>query len=130
MKKSLLLLVSLAFFTYADAKKIKFDYSLVFVPEEGGVKFEKITDDNDMVASYKNGLVGKTSGIFGSKKTTIIDWWVLPQIGVSPKGDKIGYINEKNGTTNVMIKSSSKGGASVQRTFRTNVQGFSWSPDG
>jgi Tol biopolymer transport system component len=49
---------------------------------------------------------------------------------VSPKGDKIGYINEKNCTTNVMIKSSSKGGASVQRTFRTNVQGFSWSPDG
>ena len=69
MKKLLLLFVSLAFFAYADAKKIKFDYSIVFVPEEGGVKFEKITDDNDMVASYKNGLVGNTSGIFGSKNT-------------------------------------------------------------
>ncbi len=29
-----------------------------------------------------------------------------------------------------MIKSSSTGGASVQRTFRTNVEGFTWSPDG
>lgn len=29
-----------------------------------------------------------------------------------------------------MIKNAAKGGASVQRTFRTNVEGFSWSPDG
>lgn len=130
MKKHFLLILSLLCVCYADAKKIKFDYSVVFVPEEGGVKFEKITDDNDMVASYNGGLVGKSLGIFGSKKTTVLDWWILPQIAISPKGDKIGYINEKNGTNNVMIKNSSKGGASVQRTFRTNVQGFTWSPDG
>ncbi|MDE5782908.1 MAG: hypothetical protein K2J86_05035 [Prevotella sp.] len=130
MKKTFLLILSLVCVYYADAKKIKFDYSVVFVPEEGGVKFEKITDDNDMVASYGGGLVGKSLGIFGSKKTTVLDWWILPQIAISPKGDKIGYINEKNGTNNVMIKNSSKGGASVQRTFRTNVQGFTWSPDG
>lgn len=35
-----LLLVGVSSF----AKKGKFDYSLVFVPEEGGVMFEKITD--------------------------------------------------------------------------------------
>jgi Tol biopolymer transport system component len=45
-------------------------------------------------------------------------------------GRRIGYINEKNGTTNIMIKNAAKGGASVQRTFRTNVEGFTWSPDG
>ena len=118
----------------AGAKKIKFDYSVVFVPEEGGVKFEKITDDADNVADYDGGLVAKASstciGKFGGKTTSVLDWWVIPQIAVSPDGKKIGYINEKNKTTNVMIKSASKGGASVQRTFRTNVQGFSWSPDG
>ena len=114
----------------AGAKKVKFDYSKVYVPEEGGVKFEKITEDADCVADYKDGLVGKASGIFGSRKTTIIDWWIIPQIGLSPDGQRIGYINEKNGTTNVMVKESKKGGVSVQRTFRTNVQGFSWSPDG
>lgn len=117
------------------ARKPKFDYSLVFVPEEGGVKFEKITEDADMVADYSNmrtigGLVGKATGIFGSRKTTILDWWVIPQIGLSPDGKRIGYINEKNNTTNIMIKSASKGGASIQRTFRTNVTGFSWSEDG
>lgn len=74
--------------------------------------------------------MGKTSGVFGSRKTSTIDWWVIPQIGVSPDGKRIGYINEKNGTTNIMIKNAAKGGASVQRTFRTNVEGFSWSPDG
>lgn len=114
----------------ANAKKVKFDYSLVFVPEEGGVKFEKITDDADYVADYKGNIVGGSSSIFGSKKTSTIDWWIIPQIAVSPDGKRIGYINEKNGTNNIMIKSASKGGASVQRTFRTNVQGFSWSPDG
>lgn len=117
------------------ARKTNFDYSLVFVPEEGGVKFEKITEDADMVADYRDtrgniGLVKRSSGIFGSRKTDVLDWWVIPQIAISPDGKKIGYINEKNKTTNIMIKSASKGGASVQRTFRTNVVGFTWSKDG
>lgn len=132
MRKTFILLAFclVAMGSYGAKKKGKFDYSVVFVPEEGGVKFEKITEDADMVADYNDGLVGKTSGIFGSKKTNVLDWWVVPQIAVSPDGKRIGYINEKNKTTNVMIKSASHGGASVQRTFRTNVQGFSWSPDG
>lgn len=119
--------------------KIKFDFSIVFVPEEGGIKFEKITEDADCVADYcsnhsRHGrfgnIVSSASGIFGSRKTTTLDWWILPQIALSPDGSRIGYINEKNGTTNIMIKSSTKGGASIQRTFRTNVQGFTWSRNG
>ena len=129
-KKSSWLLASLLLLSVGADAKVKFDYSLVFVPEEGGVKFEKITDDADCVADYRGNIVGKTSGVFGSRKTSTIDWWVIPQIGVSPDGKRIGYINEKNGTTNIMIKNAAKGGASVQRTFRTNVEGFSWSPDG
>lgn len=112
----------------ADAKKPKFDYSTVYVPEEGGVKFERITSDNDAVASYN--LVGKSSGIFGRSKVTTVNWWVNPQIQISPDGTKIAYINDKNKTTNIMIKSAKEGGVSVQRTFRTNVEDFSWSPDG
>jgi len=134
--KRLVLLALVALITVcADARKVKFDYSIVFVPEEGGVKFEKITDDADCVAAYydkydRPTLVKKASGLFGNRKTDVLDWWILPQIAVSPDGKRIGYINEKNGTTNIMIKSASKGGASIQRTFRTNVAGFSWSPDG
>lgn len=136
MKKICILFVLACLTINAEAaKKIKFDFSIVFVPEEGGVKFEKITDDADCVAEYRSikgngGLVSKGSWLFASKKTTVISWSVLPQIAISPDGSRLAYINEKNGTTNVMIKNAAAGGASVQRTFRTNVQGFTWSPDG
>ncbi len=126
----LVLTALFSFLLLGAEAKIKFDYSIVFVPEEGGVKFEMITEDADMVADYGGNLVGKASWVFGSSKTSTIDWWVIPQIALSPDGTKIGYINEKNKTTNVMVKNASKGGASTQRTFRTNVEGFSWSPDG
>lgn len=126
----MLLLLSAFVCLGAEAKKVKFDFSLVFVPEEGGVKFEKITDDADYVATYDGWLVKSKSKMFGSGKYNNLSWWVIPQIGVSPDGKRIGYINEKNKTTNIMIKNAAKGGASTQRTFRANVQGFSWSPDG
>ena len=70
------------------------------------MKFEKITDDADCVSDYEGGIVGKAQGIFGNKKTTTIDWWVIPQIGLSPDGKRIAYVNQKNGTTNVMIKNA------------------------
>lgn len=125
--------------SYHIEAQIEFDYSIFFVPEERGIKFEKITEDADCVADYcgnrshhgrKGNIVSSTSGSFNSRNATSINWWVLPQIALSPDGKRIGYINEKNGTTNIMIKSAVKGGASVQRTFRTSVQGFTWSRDG
>ena len=129
MKKLLLLSLAAVLSVCADAAKKKgFDYSIVFVPEEGGVKFEKITEDADAVDGTN--LVGKSTSIFGSKKTNTMDWWVLPMIGVSPDGKRVGYINNKNGTKNIMVKNASKGGASTQRTFRTRVEGFTWSPNG
>ncbi len=118
MKKGFFAVV-FSFVLFGAEAKIKFDYSVVFVPEEGGVRFEKITEDADMVTDYGGALVGRSG-----------DWWVMPQIAVSPDGSKIAYINEKNETTNVMVKNASKGGASTQRTFRTSVEGVSWSPDG
>lgn len=130
MKKKILLCATMLCVALMSSAKPKFDFSIVFVPEEGGVKFEKITDDADCVADYNGGLVAKASSLFGGGKTSTIDWWIAPQIALSPDGSKLGYINEKNKTTNIMIKSAHRGGASVQRTFRTNVQGFTWSPDG
>lgn len=127
MKKSFITLFALILTgLVADAAKIKFDYSVVNVPEEGGVNFERITDDADCVLY----TVGSRTTMFGRKKASGVDWWVNPQIALSPDGTKIAYINYKNGTQNIMVKSSSKGGASVQRTFRTTVEDFTWSPDG
>lgn len=129
MKKILLLTVSFVLALSANAKP-KFDYSVVFVPEEGGVKFERITEDADCVADHDGKIVTKNSGIFGTTKVNTLSWWIAPQIAISPDGTKLAYINQKNNTTNVMVKSAQRGGASLQRTFRTNVDDISWSPDG
>lgn len=129
MKKVILvMLAAAAVAVSADAKRVKLDFSVVDVPEEGGVKFEKITDDADCVNS--EWLVSKGGKLFGMKNSSVIDWWVNPQIAVSPDGSKIAYINWKNGAANVMVKAAAKGGASTQRTFRTGVTDFTWSPDG
>lgn len=130
MNKKLVLgmLIALCASFHADAKRVKLDYSVVNVPEEGGVKFERITDDADCVNSEN--LVSKAKGLFGLKNLSKIDWWVNPRIAISPDGSKIAYLNWKNGTSNVMVKDASRGGASTQRTFRTNVTDFTWSPDG
>lgn len=111
-----------------SAKKVKFDFSVVNVPEEGGVKFERITDDADCV--FSDYPVNTRTGVFGKKKAMSVDWWVNPQIGLSPDGQKLGYLNFKNKTSNIMVKSAKSGGVSVQRTFRSNVEDFTWSPDG
>lgn len=129
MKKSFLCTMALSMALCASAKS-KFDFSIVFVPEEGGVKFEKITEDDDCVADHFGDIVRKTSTIFNSNKYNTLSWWIAPQLALSPDGTKLAYINQKNNTTNVMVKSAQRGGASLQRTFRTNVQGVSWSPNG
>ena len=50
MKKLLLLSLAAVLSVCTDAAKKKgFDYSIVFVPEEGGVKFEKITEEERRV---------------------------------------------------------------------------------
>ena len=112
----------------AEAKRVKLNYSVIDVPEEGGVKFEQITEDSDCV--NKEGLVSKAKGMFGIKNLSKIDWWVNPRIAVSPDGSKVAYLNWKNRTSNVMVKDAHRGGASTQRTFRANVTDVTWSPDG
>lgn len=133
MKQTLTIIALLAFVVAsASAKKSKFDYSQIFVPEEGGIHFDKITDDNDNVADYDGKIVQKWNNTFGIgrntvKRTSHLDWWVIPQIAISPDGKKIAYINEKNNVTNIMVKDARRGSASTQRTFRSNVEGVSWS---
>lgn len=49
----------------ADAKRVKPNLSVIDVPEEGGVKFERITDNSDCVNSQN--LVSKAKGFLGIK---------------------------------------------------------------
>ncbi len=102
-------------------------YASVSVPEEGGINFVKITEDADMVAN-PNVKVNRMSTSNTSRVN--IQWWINPIIAVSPDGEKLAYINYKNRMNNIMVKSASTGGSSVQRSFRNAVTDVSWSPDG
>lgn len=119
------ILLSCGFLISCTTTKISF--SNIAVPEEGGINFVKITNDADNVAkphirssSLKLGKIGKAN----------FEWWVNSMIALSPDGKKIAYINAKNNMQNIMVKSTTEGGASVQRTFRNAVYDFSWSPKG
>ena len=116
--KWLVALALIAMGTTATARDIVFDYSQQAVPEESGVRFEKITEDADCVND--NGLVGRNAA----------SWWVGPQLAVSPDGTRIAYINNRNRMQNIMVKPTTRGGTSIQRTQRVNVKDLSWSSDG
>jgi len=117
MKKTVLAALALLPLLTATGKTL-IDFSRVYVPEEGGIRFEKITDDADCV--FSDGLVSRDAS----------SWWAGTQIALSPDGWKIAYINNKNNMQNIMVKPSIKGGASVQRTFRAAVEDLTWSRDG
>lgn len=60
-----LIVISLVPVTSIDAKRVKLDYSIVDVPEEGGVKFERITENSDCVNSEN--LVSKRKACLESR---------------------------------------------------------------
>lgn len=119
--------LAVLFVLFSLCVNAKNDFASVSVPEESGIKFERITEDADCV----QGLFGlKDTPYFGKGKFRTIAWWPLPELAVSPDGQRIGYIFEKNKSYNIMVKNATKGGASVQRTFRKKITGLSWSSDG
>ena len=95
------------------------DYSVVSVPEESGTEFTKISTENDYVCMPQ---------VKRSKKG--IQWFSNCILGISKDGKNIAYLSHRNNTTNIFIKELGKQGGSVQRTNRSGVTDFSYSPDG
>lgn len=95
------------------------DFIQTSVPEEGGISFVKYTDEYDdvlgpqVVRNYEQ-----------------IKWYAPSLIAVSPEGEKLSYLANKNNTNNIYIKNTKGGGTTVQRTFRTSVMDMSFSPTG
>ncbi len=98
-------------------------YSNISVAEEGGIKFEKITEEADDVVT-PNTSRQHVNGV------SVVQWWMNPLLAVSPDGERIAYICDKNDLLNIMVKPTTSGGIATQRTFRSQVQDLSWSPDG
>lgn len=117
MKKVFFLFVMLEAFIYVQAQQV--DYSVVSVPEESGLNFSCITGENDYVCMP---MVERRGDRIGWLSNRIID--------VDVSGKKLAYLSFRNNTTNIFIKDLNAQGSSIQRTNRSSVQDFSYSPDG
>ena len=117
MKRWLAAALSLTFVVTMSAQQV--DYSVVAVPEEAGNDFIRITTDADCVCLPQ------------VKRTRErIDWFSNRILDITPGGDYIAYLSARNNTTNIFIKDLNKQGGSTQRTNRTAVVDFTFSPDG
>ena len=116
--KYLLASASMAFSISVCAQRV--DYSVVSVPEESGNQFIRITSDADCVCMpiVKRGAGGQ------------IDWLTNRILDTSVDGTHIAYLSARNATTNIFIKDLSRQGSSIQRTNRSAVLDFAYSPDG
>lgn len=95
------------------------DYSVVSVPEEAGAELIKITSASDYVCMP---LV--------QRRGERIDWLTNRILDVSISGTHLAYLSARNNSTNIFIKELSRQGSSVQRTNRSGVLDFTYSPDG
>lgn len=95
------------------------DYRNLTVPEEGGIQFTKFTEENEAVV-----------GPYIRSSEGIITWYTPGMIAVSPNGEKVAYVAERDGKRNIYIKNTGGGRTTIQRTFRNNVLDMAYSPDG
>lgn len=104
-----------------------------YVVEESGLNVTKITDEsaNSVIGAtastrFQVPLFGKTA-MAGSKKKLM--WNLNRTLAMSPDGSELAYLTRKNKQDNVMVRRSTGGGASTQRTNR-DINDFCWGPDG
>ncbi len=95
------------------------DYSVVSVPEESGTNLMQITSGRDHVCMPMVRRSGEG-----------VDWLSNRVIDVSKDGQSIAYLSWRGGTSNIFVKDLAQQGSSTQRTNRSSVVDFSYSPDG
>lgn len=117
MKIWLLVMVAMMLAGAMQAQKV--DYSVVAVQSEVNLELVCITTDADRVCLP---LVKRSRGR--------IDWFSNRILDITPRGDSLAYLSARNNTTNIFVKSLERAGGSMQRTNRTAVVDFNYSPDG
>ena len=96
------------------------ELSVTYVPEEQGITFEKITDE--LTDDVVHPSIYREDGI--------IHWTQLNTIALSPDNKSVAFISSKNDRSNIFVKSSEARGASMQRSYNSEVNSISYSPDG
>lgn len=113
--KKLSYLILLGFITSCSPQ---INYSLISVPEEGGIKFTQYTKEDELV-------LGPRVVPYGEK----LLWDAATFISVSPNNEMLAYLVRKNNNDNIYIKNIKGGAATIQRTFRNSITDFNFSPD-
>lgn len=119
MSKRLSLFLLIVFLLSGKLNAQQVDYSVVSVPEESGVEFLQVTSSNDYVCMP-----------IVNRNRSVINWLSNHVIDISADGSQLGYLSWRNSTSNIFIKALEKQGSSVQRTNRSAILDFSFSPDG
>ena len=99
---------------------VTIDTSETFVPEEGGITFVKVTNEDNEQLIIPNITYSNSR----------LQWWANPYFAISYDGEKYAYIGSHNGHHNIFIKSLSARSGSQQRTFSNLAEDVAFSPDG
>lgn len=91
------------------------------VPEEGGIRFTRITSDGDDVSPPPEILHSRADGL---------RYYVAKPFDVSPDGSQIAFLGRRSEKQNIFLKSTTGGAATTQRTFREIIWDPEFSPDG
>ena len=97
----------------------RIDYSLPSVPEEGGISFTRLTENEETVITPPIKKIRQGRGLS-----------YTPRQIFSITNEKIAYVGRKNKKDNVFIKDLKGGRAVLQRTFSEDIWDVSFSPDG
>ena len=120
MKVRTLSLAALIAVMFAGCEVTKVDTSMTYVPEEGGITFVKITnEENDQ-------LITPNISYDGSR----LRWWANPYFAISNDGTKFAYLGSHNGRSNIFVKSFGSRTGAQQRTFNGLAQDLCFSPNG
>lgn len=116
---SLLVVTAIALVMFGCKAKEKFD-TRVYVPEEGGINFVKITDENAEQVIWPN--IRRSNGR--------LTWWANPYFAITNDGQSLAFISSKNDKSNIFVKQLGTRSGSQQRTFSDDINDVTYSPDG
>lgn len=94
--------------------------SQVFVPEEGGINFIRVTDES--VEQLINPNITRTN--------QRLSWWANPFFAITKDGERLAYLCQRNSKQNIFVTQLNSKSSSQQRTFTGDVQDVTFSPDG
>src|SRR5436190_5553539 len=121
MSKKLAFCLAAVAFALAGCKSTPdVDSSVTSVSEEGGIRFTRITDENDAVSVIDIPAAG-------NRRIPLVQ----KVFDVSRDGNKVAYLATRDKKTNIYVKNLATGArGTLQRTFRDNVADVTLSPDG